>query len=336
MKKISLILSLLVLVSCSKEMNQELKSEELTIYTSRQPQLLEPILENFSEETGIKVNLLSGNAQELMERIAIEDNESMADIFMTVDAGVLWQAAERGIFSQTESEVLEANVPSYLRDPNGQWFGFSKRARTIVYSSDQYSKSDFSSYEDLADPKWKGKLCLRTSKKVYNRSLIASMIDAYGFDKAKEVVAGWVANLTTEVFANDTNALKAVSSGQCGVTIVNTYYLARLLDDPKYDNLRLFWANQDDRGVHVNISGAGIVKSSKNKEEAQILLEYLSSEKAQDFYASANKEYPVLKSASIAESIKDWGDFFEDDINVSKLGLLQKEAVFIAQEVGYK
>jgi iron(III) transport system substrate-binding protein len=336
MKKISLILSLLVLVSCSKEMNQELKSEELTIYTSRQPQLLEPILENFSEETGIKVNLLSGNAQELMERIAIEDNESMADIFMTVDAGVLWQAAERGIFSQTESEVLEVNVPSYLRDPNGQWFGFSKRARTIVYSSDQYSKSDFSSYEDLADPKWKGKLCLRTSKKVYNRSLIASMIDAYGFDKAKEVVAGWVANLTTEVFANDTNALKAVSSGQCGVTIVNTYYLARLLDDPKYDNLKLFWANQDDRGVHVNISGAGIVKSSKNKEEAQILLEYLSSEKAQDFYASANKEYPVLKSASIAESIKDWGDFFEDDINVSKLGLLQKEAVFIAQEVGYK
>ena len=336
MKIISLLLSLLVLVSCSKEMNQELTSEELTIYTSRQPQLLEPILENFSEEKGIKVNLLSGNAQELMERIAIEDNESMADIFMTVDAGVLWQAAERGIFSQTKSEVLEANVPSYLRDPNGQWFGFSKRARTIVYSSDQYSKSDFSSYEDLADPKWKGRLCLRTSKKVYNRSLIASMIDAYGFDKAKEVVAGWVANLTTEVFANDTNALKAVSSGQCGVTIVNTYYLARLLDDPKYDNLKLFWANQDDRGVHVNISGAGIVKSSKNKEEAQILLEYLSSEKAQDFYASANKEYPVLNSASIAESIKDWGDFFEDDINVSKLGLLQKEAVFIAQEVGYK
>jgi iron(III) transport system substrate-binding protein len=327
---------LLILVSCSKEINQEPITGELTIYTSRQPQLLEPILENFSEETGIKVNLLSGNAQELMERIAIEDNESMADIFMTVDAGVLWQAAERGIFSQTKSEVLEANVPSYLRDPNGQWFGFSKRARTIVYSSDQYSKSDFSSYEDLADPKWKGKLCLRTSKKVYNRSLIASMIDAYGFDKAKEVVAGWVANLTTEVFANDTNALKAVSSGQCGVTIVNTYYLARLLDDPKYDNLKLFWANQDDRGVHVNISGAGIVKSSKNKEEAQILLEYLSSEKAQDFYASANKEYPVLKSASIAESIKDWGDFFEDDINVSKLGLLQKEAVFIAQEVGYK
>ena len=336
MKKISLLLSLFILVSCSKEMNQELTSDELTIYTSRQPQLLEPILEKFSEETGIQVNLLSGNAQELMERIVIEGDKSNADIFMTVDAGVLWQAAERNIFSETKSELLEANIPSYLRDPSGMWFGLSKRARTIVYSSDQFSESDFSTYEDLANSKWKGKLCLRTSKKVYNRSLIASMIDAYGFDKAKEVVAGWVSNLTTEVFSNDTNALKAVSSGQCGVTIVNTYYLARLLDDPKYDNLKLFWANQDDRGVHVNISGAGIVKSSKNKEDAQILLEYLSSERAQDFYASANKEYPVLYSASVHESIKGWGDFLEDNINVSKLGLLQKEAVFIAQEVGYK
>ena len=271
-----------------------------------------------------------------MERIVIEDDKSRADIFMTVDAGVLWQAAERNIFSEIRSEILEANVPSYLRDPNGKWFGLSKRARTIVYSSDQFSESDFSSYEDLANPKWKGKLCLRTSKKVYNRSLIASMIDAYGFDKAKEVVAGWVSNLTTEVFSNDTNALKAVSSGQCGVTIVNTYYLARLLDDPEYDNLKLFWANQDDRGVHVNISGAGIVKSSKNKEDAQTLLKYLSSERAQDFYASANKEYPVLDSASGDEAIKGWGDFIEDDINVSKLGVLQKEAVFIAQETGYK
>ena len=336
MKKISLLLSLLILVSCSKEMNQELTKDELTIYTSRQPQLLEPILKKFSEETGIRVNLLSGNAQELMERIVIEGDKSKADIFMTVDAGVLWQAAERNILSETKSEVLEANIPSYLRDPSGMWFGLSKRARTIVYSSDQFSESDFSTYEDLANSKWKGKLCLRTSKKVYNRSLIASMIDAYGFDKAKEVVAGWVSNLTTEVFSNDTNALKAVSSGQCGVTIVNTYYLARLLDDPEYDNLKLFWANQDDRGVHVNISGAGIVKSSKNKKDAQILLEYLSSEKAQDFYASANKEYPVLDSASVDYSIKGWGDFLEDDINVSKLGLLQKEAVFIAQEVGYK
>ena len=331
MKKIFICASLFILVSCAYE-----PADELTIYTSRQPQLIEPIVEKFTLETGIKVNFLSGNAQELMERIDVEGDNSPADIFMTVDAGVLWQAAERDIFSSTNSKILEENIPSYLRDPENKWFGLSKRARTIVYSNDQFNDNDFSTYEDLADPKWKGKLCLRTSKKVYNRSLMASMIDAYGFEKAKEVVTGWISNLATEVFSNDTNALKAVSSGQCGLTIVNTYYLARLLDDPQYDNLTLFWANQSDRGVHVNISGAGIVKTSKNKQAATLLLEYLSSEKAQDFYASANKEYPVLDGAMVHASIKDWGEFIEDNINVGKLGSLQKEAVFLAQEVGYK
>ena len=331
MKKISICASLFILVSCAYE-----PADELTIYTSRQPQLIEPIVEKFTLETGIKVNFLSGNAQELMERIDVEGDNSPADIFMTVDAGVLWQAAERDIFSSTNSKILEENIPSYLRDSENKWFGLSKRARTIVYSNDQFNDNDFSTYEDLADPKWKGKLCLRTSKKVYNRSLMASMIDAYGFEKAKEVVTGWISNLATEVFSNDTNALKAVSSGQCGLTIVNTYYLARLLDDPQYDNLTLFWANQSDRGVHVNISGAGIVKTSKNKQAATLLLEYLSSEKAQDFYASANKEYPVLDGAMVHASIKDWGEFIEDNINVGKLGSLQKEAVFLAQEVGYK
>lgn len=331
MKKLTIILSIFILVSCSYQAN-----DELTIYTSRQPQLLEPIIEDFFQDTGIKVNLLSGNAQELMERIDIEGENSPADIFMTVDAGVLWQATERKIFSETNSDILKKNIPEYLRDPSNQWFGFSKRARTIVYSSDKFSDNDFSSYEALSDPKWAGKLCLRTSKKVYNRSLMASMIDAYGYDEAKAVVLGWVSNLATEVFSNDTNALKAVSSGQCGVTIVNTYYLARLLDDPKYHNLSLFWANQGDRGVHVNISGAGVVKTSKNKANAVKLLEYLSSMKAQDFYASANKEYPVLASADIDDSIEGWGEFSEDNINVSKLGSLQKEAVFLAQEAGYK
>ena len=330
MKKISLLLSLFIIFSCAKD------SSELTVYTSRQPQLIEPIVEQFTNETGIKVNLLSGNAQELMERIDIEGEDSPADIFMTVDAGVLWQAAERDILAKIDSAILNENIPAHLRDSKNEWFGLSKRARTIVFSSDQFKDNDFSTYEDLADPKWKGKLCLRTSKKVYNRSLIASMIDAYGFDKSKEVVSGWISNLATEVFSNDTNALKAVSSGQCGVTIVNTYYLARLLDDPEYNNLSLFWANQSDRGVHVNISGAGVVKTSKNKKNAVLLLEYLSSNKAQDFYASANKEYPVLIGAKIDESIENWGSFSEHTINVSKLGSLQKEAVFLAQEVGYK
>ena len=261
MKNLTLALAIIILVSCSQDNTQD----SLTIFTSRQPQLIEPILERYSEKTGIEVTLLSGNAQQLMERIDIEGKDSKADIFMTVDAGVLWQASERGILESVKSEILNTNIPSHLRDVDGEWFGLSKRARTIVFSNDQFSKEDFSSYENLSYPKWAGKLCLRTSKKVYNRSLLASMIDANGFEKTEKIVQGWVNNLATEVFSNDTNALKAVSSGQCGFTIVNTYYLARLLSDKTYDNLELFWANQDGRGVHVNISGAGVVKTSKNK-----------------------------------------------------------------------
>jgi iron(III) transport system substrate-binding protein len=331
MKNYLLTISLILIASCSTEVS----NDSVTIFTSRQPQLIEPILEKYKQKTGIKVNLLSGNAQQLMERIDIEGNKSEADIFMTVDAGVLWQASERGILASIQSDTLDRNIPLHLRDINGQWFGLSKRARTIVFSSDQYTKDDFSSYEDLSNPKWAGKLCLRTSKKIYNRSLLASMIEANGFDNTKQVVEGWVKNLATDVFSNDTNALKAVSSGQCGLTVVNTYYLARLKTDSTYDNLTLFWANQEDRGVHVNISGAGIVKTSKNKEQAIKLLEYLSSAEAQDDYASANKEYPVLIGASVDASIAQWGEFVEDTIGVEKLGKLQKEAVFLAQEAKY-
>jgi len=332
MQYIKLLCLSVLLVSCSKENDDNL----LTIYTSRQPQLIEPLMEQYTEKTGIKVRLLSGKAPELMERISVEGEETKADIFMTVDAGVLWQAGERGIFENVESEMLNNNIPEHLRDMDGKWFGLSKRARTIVYSSDNISGSDLSTYENLAYPTWSNKLCLRTSKKVYNRSLIASMIDAHGYERTKEVVQGWVNNLATEVFSSDTQVLKAVSAGQCGITIVNTYYLARLADDPQYSNLKLHWANQDGRGTHVNISGAGVVKGSNNKAEAVKLLEWLSSAEAQEVYAGANKEFPVLKGIKVGQTLSNWGDFKEDLISVEKLGSLQKEAVLLAQEAGYK
>ena len=332
MQYIKLLCLSVLLVSCSKENDDNL----LIIYTSRQPQLIEPLMEQYTEKTGIKVRLLSGKAPELMERISVEGEETKADIFMTVDAGVLWQAGERGIFEDVESEMLNNNIPEHLRDMDGKWFGLSKRARTIVYSSDNISGSDLSTYENLAYPTWSNKLCLRTSKKVYNRSLIASMIDAHGYERTKEVVQGWVNNLATEVFSSDTQVLKAVSAGQCGITIVNTYYLARLADDPQYSNLKLHWANQDGRGTHVNISGAGVVKGSNNKAEAVKLLEWLSSAEAQEVYAGANKEFPVLKGIKVGQTLSNWGDFKEDLISVEKLGSLQKEAVLLAQEAGYK
>ena len=331
--KYTKLFCLLVLVSSCAQQDD---IDQLTIYTSRQPQLIEPLLEQYKALTGIDVALLSGNATQLMERIIVEGDATEADIFMTVDAGVLWQAGEKGIFENIESETLSQNIPQHLRDADGKWFGLSKRARTIVYSSDAVNSDDLSSYEDLALPKWNNKLCLRTSTKVYNRSLIASMIDAQGLDHSKMVVQGWVNNLATEVFSSDTQVLKAVSAGQCAVTIVNTYYLARLADDPQYSNLKLHWANQKSRGTHVNISGAGVVKSSKNKDAATKLLEWLSSEEAQESYADANKEFPVKSGIQVGETLKGWGEFKEDLISVEKLGSLQKEAVLLAQEAGYK
>jgi len=331
--KYTKLFCLLVLVSSCAQQDD---IDQLTIYTSRQPQLIEPLLEQYKALTGIDVALLSGNATQLMERIIVEGDATEADIFMTVDAGVLWQAGEKGIFENIESEILSQNIPQHLRDADGKWFGLSKRARTIVYSSDAVNSDDLSSYEDLALPKWNNKLCLRTSTKVYNRSLIASMIDAQGLDHSKMVVQGWVNNLATEVFSSDTQVLKAVSAGQCAVTIVNTYYLARLADDPQYSNLKLHWANQKSRGTHVNISGAGVVKSSKNKDAATKLLEWLSSEEAQESYADANKEFPVKSGIQVGETLKGWGEFKEDLISVEKLGSLQKEAVLLAQEAGYK
>ena len=331
--KYTKLFCLLVLVSSCAQQDD---IDQLTIYTSRQPQLIEPLLEQYKALTGIDVALLSGNATQLMERIIGQGDATEADIFMTVDAGVLWQGGEKGIFENIESETLSQNIPQHLRDADGKWFGLSKRARTIVYSSDAVNSDDLSSYEDLALPKWNNKLCLRTSTKVYNRSLIASMIDAQGLDHSKMVVQGWGNNLANEVFSSDTQVLKAVSAGQCAVTIVNTYYLARLADDPQYSNLKLHWANQKSRGTHVNISGAGVVKSSKNKDAATKLLEWLSSEEAQESYAGANKEFPVKFGIQVGETLKGWGEFKEDLISVEKLGSLQKEAVLLAQEVGYK
>ena len=322
----------LLLSSCTFE---QVNNDDVVIYTSRQPQLIENLLGVFTEETGINVSVLSGDAQQLMERIAVEGEDTDADIFMTVDAGVLWQAGEKGIFDSVESEVLSARIPKHLRDIENKWFGFSKRARTIVYSKTDIDPKDLSTYEALASKDFENKLCLRTSKKVYNRSLIASMIEANGSERTERVVKGWVKNLAEPVFSSDTNVLKAVEAGNCKLTVVNTYYLARLIESNSVKNLGIFWANQEDRGVHVNISGAGLVKWSKNKDSSIQLLEWLSSDIAQDMYARANKEYPTVDGIALHPVIDAWGDFKEDLIQVDKLGSMQSDAVFIAQKAGY-
>lgn len=330
MKKSFLIYLLLAISACSNGSNPE----SLVVYTSRQPQLIEPLFEQYTKETGIKVVLLSGDAQQLLERINSEGETTSADLFITVDAGVLWQAAEQGILAKVDSQFLDSRIPNYLRDPDNQWFGLSKRLRTIVVSDVGLLESP-QTYEDLSSEKWKNRLCLRTSQKVYNQSLIASLISNIGEDHATKVVGGWVNNLSTKVFSSDTLALKAVQAGQCDATIVNSYYLGRLFVDDEGTNLNLVWANQGSTGVHVNISGGGLVKYSKKPEAAIKLLEWLTSEWAQEKYAYLNLEYPVVQGTKIHPILESWGSFKEDDLNAKLLGALQKDAVLLARKTNY-
>ena len=330
MQKLLLISFLLAISGCSDRSNPE----SLVVYTSRQPQLIEPLFEQYTKETGIKIVLLSGDAQQLLERINSEGETTAADLFITVDAGVLWQAAEKGILAQVDSELLDRRIPNYLRDPDNQWFGLSKRLRTIVVNDIGLIESP-ETYEDLSSEKWKNRLCLRTSQKVYNQSLIASLISNIGEDQAIKVVRGWVNNLSTKVFSSDTLALKAVQAGQCDATIVNSYYLGRLLVDDEGTNLNLVWANQGSTGVHVNISGGGLVRYSKKPEAAINLLEWLTSEWAQEKYAYLNLEYPVVQGTKIHPILESWGSFKEDDLNAKLLGALQRDAVLLARKTNY-
>lgn len=330
MQKLLLISFLLAITGCSDKSNPE----SLVVYTSRQPQLIEPLFEQYTKETGIKIVLLSGDAQQLLERINSEGETTAADLFITVDAGVLWQAAEKGILAQVDSELLDRRIPNYLRDPDNQWFGLSKRLRTIVVNDIGLIESP-ETYEDLSSEKWKNRLCLRTSQKVYNQSLIASLISNIGEDQAIKVVRGWVNNLSTKVFSSDTLALKAVQAGQCDATIVNSYYLGRLLVDDEGTNLNLVWANQGSTGVHVNISGGGLVRYSKKPEAAINLLEWLTSEWAQEKYAYLNLEYPVVQGTKIHPILESWGSFKEDDLNAKLLGALQRDAVLLARKTNY-
>lgn len=309
---------------------------EITVYTSRKEHLIKDILKQFEAETNIKVKYRTGKDGALIQAIKSEGSSSSADIFMTVDAGNLWYASTQDIFDEVQSKKLNQNIPNHLKDEKNRWFGLSVRARTLAYNSKTIKASDLSSYEDLADPKWKGKLCLRTSKKVYNQSLVAMLIDTHGYEKTKTIVKGWVDN-AVDIFSNDTSVLKAVAAGQCQVGIVNTYYYGRLLKkDPKLP-LKLFWPNQKNYGVHVNVSGAGILKNSKNKEEALKLLEWLSEGKAQKSFASVNLEYPANPKLKNDPFVDSWGSFKSNsDFQLSKAGELQKQAIRLMSEVRYK
>ena len=309
---------------------------ELVVYSARNEQLIKPMFDAYSAETGTAIKFITDKEGPLLERLKAEGKNTPADMLITVDAGNLWLAAKEGVLAKVNSKMLKANIPGHLRDPHDRWFGLSVRARTIVYSTARVKPADLSTYEALGDSKWKGRLCLRTSKKVYNQSLVAMLIARHGEPKTEKFVKSWVANLATDVFPDDTKLMEAILAGQCDVGIVNTYYFGRLEKKQPGLPLALYWPNQKDRGVHVNVSGAGITAHAPHRAEAVKFLEWLSSEKAQNLFADENLEYPANPKVKPAESVAAWGEFKHDTINVSKAGGLQSKAVMLMDRAGYK
>ncbi len=309
---------------------------ELVVYSARKEHLIKPLFDAYSAKNDIRIKFITDKAGPLQVRLIAEGARTPADLLITVDAGNLWRAADAGLLAAIDSPVLQANVPGRFRDPENRWFGLAVRARTIVYSTDRVKPEELSTYEALGDPKWKGRLCLRTSKKVYNQSLVAMMIARLGEEQTAKFVRSWVDNLATTPFSNDTRVMKAIGAGQCDVGIVNTYYYGRLVKKDPSLPLALFWPNQTGSGVHVNISGAGVTKHAKHPQAAVKFLEWLSSEEAQRLFADANMEYPVNPRVKPDPRVAAWGEFKQDPINVSQAGRLQAKAVMLMDRAGYK
>ena len=319
---------------------QAAQPQAVTVYSARIEALLKPTLDEYTKQTGVKINLLTDSGGSLTERLAAEGASSPADVLITVDVGNLWNVAERGLLQKVDSPLLNANVPANFRDPGNRWVGLSERSRTIFYAADRVKPEQLSTYEDLADPKWKGKLCLRTSKQAYTQSLVAMLIAKHGVEKSEAIVKGWVNNLAGDVFTNDTSLLKAIASGQCDVGIANTYYFGRILaKEPDFNKqVKLFWANQgkNEGGAHVNLSGAGVTKHAKNPEGALKLLEWLSSANVQTAYTHGTYESPINPKADVDPIVKAWGKFTPSPLNASDIGSKQAEAIKLLDRVGYR
>ncbi|MFK8138213.1 MAG: extracellular solute-binding protein [Bdellovibrionales bacterium] len=313
-----------------------LLANELVIYSARKEFLIKPLVAAFQKETGIKTSYITGKAAPLVEKIKAEKEKTKADLLMTVDAGNLWQAAELGILTPMKNSKAIQSVESYFLDPNKNWVALSIRARSIFYNPKLVNKSDLSTYEDLANSKFQGKLCLRTSKKVYNQSLVAMMIHHNGEAKTKKTVESWVNNLGSPVFSSDTKLLEAIDSGRCAIGIANTYYYGRLVSKAKASNVKIFWPNQKTTGAHINISGVGIVKHSKNKANAQRFIDWSLGKTAQEILAGLNFEYPVNPKIKTSKIVSSWGPFKRDQTNLSKAGQLQATSVKLMGSANYK
>ncbi|MFZ2508869.1 MAG: extracellular solute-binding protein [Steroidobacteraceae bacterium] len=309
--------------------------EPLVVYSARKYQLVEQLFLEYGRERGIDVKSVTDDGAPLVQRLIAEGASSPADVFISVDAGDLWRATRAGLLGTLKSERLEAAIPAHLRDPEGHWFGLAVRARTIAYSAERVKPAELSSYKALGDPRWKGRLCLRSGKHVYNQSLVAMMIVDSGEAETERVLHSWIANLATEPFSSDTLLLNAIAAGQCDVGIVNSYYLGRLQSEKPGFPVQIFWADQQAGGTHVNISGGGVTAHAPNRAEAIRFLEWLASPAIQTRFASVNFEFPANASVEPLPVVAAWGSFEQKLSNVGKLGEMQPAAVRLMDRVGW-
>lgn len=362
---IVLIISLLALAGCTstqekpaateekateakeepKDAKEETKPKEagvVNLYTDRHYDTDEELYKIFTEETGIKVNVVKGKADELIERLAREGQDTEADLLIAADAGRLHRAKEKELLQNISSEEVLKNVPENLRDIDNQWVGLTVRGRVLVYSKDRVNPSELSTYEDLTSDKWKGKILVRSSSNIYNQSLLASLIAIHGEEKAKEWAEGVLDNMAREPKGNDRAQATAVVAGEGDLAIMNTYYIGKMLNSSNpeevkvAENVGVFFPDQDGTGTHINVSGVGLTKDAKNKENAIKFIEFLSDVKAQQQFAQSNYEYPVNPSVEASDLLKSWGEFKTQNINLSKLGELNTKAVEIFNEIGWK
>ena len=320
----------------------EAAAQVVNLYSSRHYDTDLKLYDDFTAATGIAVNRIEAGADELIARVQSEGEFSPADLLITVDAGRLWRAEEAGVFAPIESDVLQNRIPNYLRHPDGLWFGLSTRARVIVYNKAAGMPEGLATYADLADPAHAGKICIRSSSNIYNISLLASLVSRNGSEAAEEWARGVVANFAREPQSNDTGQIRAVASGECKIAVVNSYYIARLVaseepqDQEVVNNVGVIFPNQGTTGAHVNVSGAGVVKSAPNRENAIRFLEYLTTDAAQQYFANGNHEYPAVAGVPASDALRSLGTFEADSLNASELGIHQAEAVRVFDRAGWQ
>lgn len=318
------------------------ENHEVNVYTARHYEVDNDIYKKFTEDTGIKVNVVKGEAEELIERLKREGESTQADLFITVDGGVLANAKQNDILQPVTSDIIDKNVPKNLRDVDNNWIGLATRARIIAYSKDRVSPKELSTYEDLTSDKWKGKVLVRSSTSLYNQSLLASFIELNGEKQTEQWAKGMVNNFARQPDGGDRDQAKAIAAGTGDVAIMNTYYVGLLANskDPEEvkvaNNIGVFFPNQETNGTHVNISGIGLTKHSKNKENAIKLIEYMTDVKAQEYLSANNYEFPVNPNAAKPELLKSWGDFKMQELNFDTLGEHNKKAIEIFNKTGWK